>query len=105
MENKSPEARIALLFSEMAAVGPFLPGSVRRSLDRRKDAQGHVRVYEGQPILNYRVGNRRKDKRIPKEAYPRVKELTENYRRFETLRRQLEAAMVEAHLPGDKNKA
>ena len=41
---------------------------------------------------------RRKDKRIPKSSYGLVKELTENYRRFTALLRELNEAMVEAYL-------
>ena len=105
MEGQAQEARIALVFSKMARIGPFLPGSVRRSRDKRRNAKGEVKVYEGQPIFNYAVAEgrkRRKDKRIPKEAYETVKGLTENYRRFTALLRELNEAMVEAYLPDDK---
>lgn len=105
MQGQAQQARIARIFSAMARIGPFLPGSVRLSKDRRRNAKGEIKVYEGQPIFNYAVaqgGRRRKDKRIPKSSYGLVKELTENYRRFTALLRQLNEAMVEAYLPDDK---
>ena len=57
MQEQAQQARIALIFSKMAQIGPFLPGNVRRSLDRRRNAKGEVKVYEGQPIFNYAVAN------------------------------------------------
>lgn len=105
MEEQAQQARIALVFSKMAQIGPFLPGSVRRSQDKRRNKKGEIRVYEGQPIFNYAVAKgerRRKDKRIPKASYELVKRLTENYRRFTALLRELNEAMVEAYLPDDK---
>ena len=107
MEEQARQARIAQIFSKMAQIGPFLPGSVRRSRDKRRNAKGEEKVYEGQPIFNYAVAKgqrRRKDKRIPKSSYELVKRLTENYRRFMALLRELNEAMVESHLPdGKKN--
>lgn len=105
MQEQARQARIALIFSKMARIGPFLPGSVRRSQDKRRNAKGEVKVYEGQPIFNYAVAQgqrRRKDKRIPKASYELVRRLTENYRRFTALLRELNEAMVEAYLPDDK---
>lgn len=107
MQGQAQQARIALIFSKIARIGPFLPGNVRLSKDRRRNAKGETKVYEGQPIFNYAVAQgerRRKDKRIPKSSYGLVKELTENYRRFTALLRELNEAMVEAYLPdGKKN--
>ena len=106
MNEKEQRRNVAVIFADMAAIGPFLPGSVRATKDRRRNAQGRVVVYEAQPIFTYRVGKgRHKCKRIPKEAFGRVKTLVENYRRFKALRAELEGAMVEAHLPDSKKNA
>ena len=103
MEENEQRRNIADIFADMAAIGAFLPGSVRPSKDRRRNAEGRVVVYEAQPIFTYRVGNGRyKCKRIPKAAFKKVKALVENYRRFKALLAELEGAMVEAHLPDSK---
>ena len=105
MEKNPHEARIALLFSKIAHVGPFLPGNVRKSIDKRTNSRGETKVYEAQPIFNYAAaGGKRKDKRIPRKSYAMVKRLTENYKRFTELLRELNEAMIEAYLPDDKKK-
>ena len=103
MKENEQRRNVAEIFADMAAIGAFLPGSVRATRDRRRNARGRVVVYEAQPIFTYRVGKGRfKSKRIPKEAFVRVKALVGNYRRFKALLAELEGAMVEAHLPGSK---
>lgn len=103
MGKNTNEARIALIFSKLAQVGPFLPGNVRKSIDRRKTANGEIKDYEAQPIFNYAAATgKRKDKRIPKNSYALVKRLTENYKRFSALLRELNEAMIEAYLPDVK---
>lgn len=104
MQQKNPEARIAEIFDQMAQTMPFLPGSVRRSMDRRKNAKGETKTYEGQPIFNYAVGKKRVDKRIPKEAFERVRQMTLNYRRFKELVSELQGLLVAAYLPDGKKK-
>lgn len=103
MKENEQRRNIADIFADMAAIGAFLPGSVRATKDRRRNAQGRVVVYEAQPIFTYRLGKgHHKSKRIPKEAFGRVKTLVENYRLFKALLAELEGAMVEAHLPDSK---
>ncbi len=89
------------ILARIAAIGPFLPGSVRKTSDKRKNAAGETIVYEGQPLFNFRG----KDVRIPKAAYAEVKQRTENYRRFQALVAEFEEAAVSAWLPkGAKKK-
>ena len=103
MKENEQQRNVADIFADMAAIGAFLPGSVRASRDRRRNAKGEVVVYEAQPIFTYRVGKgRHRCKRIPKASFKRVKALVENYRRFKALLAELEGAMVEAHLPDSK---
>ena len=105
MKNQPPEARIAEIFDQMSRTIPFLPGSVRRSTDKRRNAKGETKIYEGQPIFNYAVGGKRKDKRIPKESFERVRQMTLNYKRFKELEAQLQQLLVDAYLPDVKKKS
>lgn len=103
MKEDGQSRSVAEIFADMAAIGAFLPGSVRASTDRRRNAKGEVVAYEAQPIFTYRAGNgRHRCKRIPKSSFEVVKALVGNYRRFKALLAELEWAMVEAHLPGSK---
>ena len=102
MKANGQHRNVAEIVSEMASIGAFLPGSVRRSRDKRTNAAGKTVVYEAQPIYTYSMGSRRLVKRIPKEAYGRVLKLTENYQRFKALQRELEEAMVAQFLPDSK---
>ena len=105
MESNGKHRSVAGIVSEMAEMvsgGAFLPGSVRRSKDRRRNAAGETVAYDAQPIYTFSMGGSRLEKRIPKEAYGRVLKLTGNYRRFKGLLRELEAAMVAEFLPGSK---
>lgn len=100
-ETKRTMARI---LADIAEVGPFLPGSVRKDKRKHVNKKGETVEYDVQPRLNYRVGNKRKDKRFPAEAYGRVVKLTQNYKRFKALVWELEEAAVREHLPGAKKK-
>lgn len=102
MKASEQHRNVADIISEMASIGAFLPGSIRKSKDRRRNAAGETVVYEAQPIYTYSMGRRRLVKRVPKQAYARVLALTENYRRFKELQRELEEAMVAQFLPDSK---
>ncbi len=99
-EKKEPKSMSAIL-AQIAELGPFLPGSVRKTTCKRKNAAGQTVVYEGQPLYNFRG----KDVRIPKAAYARVKAMTETHRKVEALLAELDEAAVAAWLPkGEKKK-
>ena len=43
----------ASVLAEIAAYGAFLPGSVRKTTEKRMRKNGKVKVYEAQPIYTY----------------------------------------------------
>lgn len=102
--SENTERTMARILADIAEVGPFLPGSVRRDRRKHVNKKGETVTYDVQPRLNYRVGNRRRDKRFPAEAYGRVVKLTQNYKRFKALVGELEEAAVREHLPDAKKK-
>ena len=95
---------MARILADIADLGPFLPGSVRKDRRRYVRKDGTVAEYPTQARLNYLCGGRRRDKRIPAAAYRRVLELTRNYRRYKALVAELEEAAVRENLPDAKKK-
>ena len=96
---------MAEIAADILDLGPFLPGTVRRDFRKYVGKDGRERQYEVQPRVNLKVGEKRVDKRIPKEMFAHVKELTENYARFRALVAELEEAAAREHLPRGKKKA
>ena len=97
----------ASVLSEIADYGEFLPGSVRKTTEKRTSAKtGKVKVYAAQPIYTYTDPStgRQKTKRIPKTAFARVKALTERYSGLKKLLRRFEAAAVAENLDTDSKK-
>ncbi len=94
------------IFAEMAALGPMLPGSVRRTT-QKKATKGGVKTYASSPIYTYPdpAGRGQRSKRIPSGLFEEVKALTENYRRYMRLEREFLAAQMRENLPGPKKKA
>ena len=84
--SENTERTMARILADIAEVGPFLPGSVRRDRRKHVNKKGETVTYDVQPRLNYRVGNRRRDKR------------------FKALVGELEEAAVREHLPDAKKK-
>ncbi len=73
---------VASVLAEMAAYGPFLPGSVRETTQKgrpRKD--GTRKTYPSQPIYTWTDPGTGKQKcrRIPREAFGKVRELTRRH--------------------------
>ena len=98
----------ASVLAEIASYGAFLPGSVRKTTEKRVRADGKVKVYEAQPIYTYTdaASGRQKSKRIPKAAYEWVLELTLRYRGVKRLFARFEAAAVAENLdPGSKKSS
>ncbi len=95
---------MAQILADMAEVGAFLPGTVRKDFRKKRMADGSVATYEVQPRLNCAVGGRRKDFRIPKARYGEVLVLTRNYARMKALVRELEEAALRENLPSGAKK-
>ena len=99
METGKKTDTVASVLAEMAAYGPFLPGSVRQTTQKgrpRKD--GTRKTYPAPPIYTWTDPGtgKQKCKRIPREAFAKVRELTRRYAGAKRLfRRLLEAARRE----------
>lgn len=96
----------ASVLAEIAACGEFLPGSVRKTWEKRRLKDGTEKRYEAQPIYTYTDPDtgRQVPKRIPKAAYPRVRALTLKYREIKKLMARFEAAAVAENLESDSKK-
>lgn len=96
----------ASILAEIAAYGPFLPGSVRKTTTKRVLKNGSVKVYEAQPIYTYTdpASGKQKSKRIPKEAFERVRRLTERHGGMKKLLARFEAAAVAENLDDGSKK-
>lgn len=104
MNEENPRTMAAIL-ADIADLGPFLPGSVRKDHRKYVNKRGETVVYEVQARLSYPVDRGKfKDKRFPAKAFERVRKLTENYKRFRALVAELEEAAVREYLPGSKKK-
>lgn len=90
---------VASVLAELAAYGPFLPGSVRQTTQKgrpRKD--GTRKTYPAPPIYTWTDPGtgKQKCKRIPREAFAKVRELTLRHAGAKRLfRRLLEAVRRE----------
>ena len=99
METGKKTDTVASVLAEMATYGPFLPGSVRPTTQKgrpRKD--GTRKTYPAPPIYTWTDPGtgKQKCKRIPLEAFAKVRELTRRYAGAKRLiRRLLEAARRE----------
>ena len=96
----------ASVLAEIASYGPFLPGSVRKSTEKRTRADGKIKEYEAMPIYTYTdaATGKQRGKRIPKAAYNRVKALTVKYKGMKKLIARFEAAAVAENLYDDSKK-
>ena len=96
----------ASVLAEIAAYGAFLPGSVRKTTERRSLKSGKVKVYEAQPIYTWTdpEGRRQKCRRIPKAAFKKVRELTLRYKGMKKLMARFEAAAVAENLDAVSKK-
>lgn len=104
MTNKKDST--ASVLAEIAAFGEFLPGSVRKTWQKRKLRNGQIKVYEAQPIYTYTDprSSKQVSKRIPKAAYPHVLALTAKYKELKKLISRFEAAAVMENLDRDSKK-
>lgn len=106
MENAKNGRDVAAIVADMASLGPFLPCSLRKGgVQRHRNKAGELVEYKAQPRLNFRVGGKSVDKRIPFAREEEARELVGNYRRFKALVRELEKAQLREWLAGGKKKA
>ena len=96
----------ASVLAEIAAYGAFLPGSVRKTTERRSLKSGKVKVYEAQPIYTWTdpETGRQKCRRIPKAAYKHVRDLTLRHKGMKKLMARFETAAVAENLDSDSKK-
>ena len=98
----------ASVLAEIAAYGAFLPGSVRRTTEKRNLKSGKVKVYEAQPIYTWTdpETGRQRCRRIPKAAYKHVRDLTLRHKGMKKLMARFEAAAIAENLdPGSKKNS
>lgn len=86
---------VASVIAELAAYGPFLPGSVRKTTQKgrpRKD--GTRKTYPSSPIFTWTDPDtgRQRSRRIPARAFGQVKALTARYAGAKALLKRLLAA-------------
>ena len=83
------------IFAEMAAVGPMLPGSIRRTWQKKATKSG-VKTYGSSPIYTFPApgGRGQRSKRVPAELFAEVKSLTDNYRKYMRLEKEVLAAQL-----------
>ena len=96
----------ASVLAEIAAYGAFLPGSVRKSTEKRTLKDGRVKEYEAQPIYTWTDPETRRQRcrRIPKSAFGRVRGLTQRYKGLKRLMARFEAAAVAENLDDASKK-
>ena len=94
------------ILAQIASYGPFLPGSVRRTTEKRVRKDGKVKVYDAQPIYTYTdpATGRQRSQRIPKDAFDRVRELTGKHKGMRKLIARFEAAAVAENLDANSKK-
>ena len=97
---------VAAILSDLASLGPFLPCSLRKGgVQRHRNKAGELVEYKAQPRLNFRVGGRPVDRRIPFAREDEARKLVGNYKRFKALVRELEQARLREWLAGGKKNA
>ena len=99
------ETSISIL-EKIINFGPFLPGSVRKTKEKRTLKSGKIKVYEAQPIYTYTdpETGKQKQKRIPKSSYEYVLKLTLRYKEFKKLIAMFERAVISENLSPDSKK-
>lgn len=96
----------ATVLAQIGSYGAFLPGSVRRTWEKRTLKSGKVKRYEAQPIYTHTdpESGKQIQKRIPKEAYDRVRKLTLKYAGMKKLLARFEHAAVAENLDDSAKK-
>lgn len=89
------------ILAEISGLGPMLPGSIRKTTQKKADRDGHVKVYPSSPIYTYtdRATGKQRNKRVNPRLYARVLELTRNYARFVDLLKEYDDVLVHSNYP------
>ncbi len=93
-------------FAQLATVGDFLLGSVRRTQAKYIKKDGTVSYHKAQPVFTYTdaVTGKQKKIRIREECFDRVKQLIENGKKYRKIERALCALMLRRTLSDDQKK-
>lgn len=105
MKTPTSGRSVAAILSDLSSLGPFLPCSVRKGgVQRHRNKAGEPVEYKAQPRLNFRLGGKSVDKRIPFAREAEARRLVARYKRFKALVRELERAQLREWLAdGKKN--
>jgi len=100
------DRKISATFAELATVGDFLLGSVRRAQAKYIKKDGTISIHKAQPVFTYTDAETGKQKkvRIREECFERVKQLIENGKRYRKAERVLCALMLRRNLSDSKKK-
>lgn len=94
------------ILADISALGPMLPGSIRKTTQKKKDKNGNENIYESSPIYTYtdpETGKQRQ-KRVNKKLYEKICELIDNYSKFKILLKEYDEALVKAYYPDGSKK-
>jgi hypothetical protein len=100
------DKKIDAAMAQLATVGDFLLGSVRRTRAKYIKKDGTVSYHKAQPVFTYTDAETGKQKkiRIREECFARVKQLIENGKNYRKAERALCALMLRRNLSGDIKK-
>lgn len=89
------------ILAEISALGPMLPGSIRKTTQLKKDKNGNPVRYTSSPIYTYTdiESGRQRHKRVNPKLYERVKELTAGYAQYRKLLKEYDEALISANYP------
>jgi len=98
--------KINASFAQMATIGDFLLGSVRRTQAKYVKKDGTVSHHKAQPVFTYTDAETGKQKkiRIREECFDRVKQMIENGKKYRKAERALCALMLQRTLSHDVKK-
>ena len=106
MKTQQTGRPVAAILSDLASLGPFLPCSLRKGgVQRHRNKAGEQVEYKAQPRLNFRLGGKAVDKRIPFAREAEARRLVGTYKRFKALVRELERAQLREWMAGGKKNA
>ena len=100
------DRKINMAFAELATIGEFLLGSVRRTRARYVRKDGTVAYHKAQPIFTYTdaATGKQKKLRIREACFERVQQLIENGKRYRKAARTLNALMLERTVSAEVKK-
>lgn len=100
------EKTTSSIIEKIINLGPFLPGSVRKTKEKRTLKNGKIKVYEAQPIYTYTdlETGKQKQKRIKKSEFDYVYKLTQKHKEFKKLIAEFELAAIKENLSSKDSK-